>query len=156
MVVLPPSLESTIHFLKRDPLYDTVKVFENRMEDLKNVPKTNATLDRKDVMIEDFRGKESSLDTNGFVYMNLDSGMSAEDFDETSKILGMYLPQLSEAVRKLLGADRIQIYDFTVSSFPLRRLRLSSCRFASDMPLIRLSIPRPFWATTGSQQMQHT
>ncbi|MCJ1397979.1 hypothetical protein MMC11_001175 [Xylographa trunciseda] len=109
-----------MYFLKRDPLYDSEKVYEIRRKDLKtNVPITNADMEKVEgIPIRNMRGMSPSIAKNGFCCMNLETGLQPEDFQKRPKIIDEYLPQLTQAVKASLGADRIQMYDFIVSLFP--------------------------------------
>lgn len=131
------TVQSSMHFLKRDPLYDSVKPYESRRKDWTHMPKTNAMLEEEDVTIQDIRGTHLSLATHGFSCMNLETELSPEDFQQPSKVAAVYLPQLAQAVKASLGADRIQIYDFTVCLSPRHGLKLIAHSAASDI----LTIP---------------
>ena len=108
-----------MYFLKRDPLYFSEKVYEIRRKDLKTaVPITNADKERiEDIPINDMRGMSLSLAKHGFCYANMEFDLQPEDFQKRSMVIDKYLPQLTQAVKTLLGASRIQIYDFIVFSF---------------------------------------
>lgn len=118
--MIPSStIRSSIHFLKRHSLYDTEKVYEHRRPEWTHIPETNAMMQKvEDIPIQDMRGVESSLDTHGFFCMNLENSLTAEDFQDSAKVMEGYLPQLTEAIKKTLNADRVQIFDFTVCILP--------------------------------------
>ncbi|CAM1505212.1 Fc.00g108490.m01.CDS01 [Cosmosporella sp. VM-42] len=71
----------------------------------------------------------------------MDTGLSAEGFQDSSQVMEGYLPQLTEAIKASLGADRIQIYDFTVRILQQHRRKLiyrSSERDILTIPLLQL------------------
>ncbi|KAI0126144.1 hypothetical protein BJ170DRAFT_685386 [Xylariales sp. AK1849] len=107
------AVQSSIHFLTRDPLFDTVKPYDRRGEGLPDRLKTNATLEVKKVSIQDAREVESSLSTHGFFRLKLDTELEPEDFQDSHKVANVYLPQLAQALQTSLGASRVQIFDFT-------------------------------------------
>lgn len=78
--------------------------------------KSNAITESCNVSIEDIRGREQEFDfkKNGFCISSLSSGMTAAEFDDDSKVKAVYLPEVGDKVKKLLGATRVQIYDYTV------------------------------------------
>lgn len=117
MVVIEPgsSVLSSIEFLHRHPLYDVEKVYEHRRKDWPHVPPTNAIMHRvESIPIQNIRGMHCSLSDQGFYYMKLKTHLQADDFQDTTVLAEQYLPQLTEAVRKSLGAARIQAYDIAV------------------------------------------
>jgi hypothetical protein len=113
-------VQSSMYFLKRDPLYNSEKVYEIRRKNLKtSVPITNADMEKVEgIPIHNLRGMNPSIEEHGFCCMNLETTLQPEDFQERSKIVDEYLPQLSKAVKAKLGTDRIQIYDFIVFRYP--------------------------------------
>ncbi|KAJ3544431.1 hypothetical protein NM208_g3055 [Fusarium decemcellulare] len=108
------TLQSSMYFLRRDPLYDSEKVYEIRRKELKaGIPRTNADLEKVEgICIQNMRGMNPSLAEHGFCCMNLDTNLQPEDFQNESRIVEEYFPKLTQAVKASLGADRIQIYDF--------------------------------------------
>ena len=151
------TVRSSISFLQRDPLYDSEKPYEHRREDWPNVPPTNAKMERlEDIPIHNMRGMDLSIATHGFFCMNLRTGLSPEDFQQSSKIVEEYFPQLTQALKASLNADRIQIYDFTVYLLPQLGLKLIFCSDASDTPTIPASRLSATLMVSDSQPLRRT
>ena len=150
-------VQSTISFLERDPLYDSEKPYEHRRDDWTDVPTTNAKMERlDDIPIQNMRGRDLSIATNGFFCLNLETGLSAEDFQQSSKIVEEYFPRLTQALKASLNADRIQIYDFTVRLLPRPRHKLISFSAASDIPTIPALRLLAMLMVSDSQHLRRT
>ncbi|KAK0726509.1 hypothetical protein B0T21DRAFT_403531 [Apiosordaria backusii] len=115
MAVADP-VQSWMYFLQRDPKFETERVYElRRQKPTKKVPQTNMILEKvEDIPIHDVRPQleECSFDTTGFFLLDMDTGLVAEDFDERSKVMAVFLPQLAAAVKEKLNASRVQIFDY--------------------------------------------
>ncbi|KAK6334500.1 hypothetical protein TWF730_003714 [Orbilia blumenaviensis] len=108
-------VQSSLYFLQRDPIYRAEKVYELRRSHDPKIPRTNMRLDKiEGIDIDDVRGQNCSLATNGFFLLNLGSTITAEDFDDRSKVTQSFFPQLAGAVKSSLGASRIQIFDYAL------------------------------------------
>ena len=71
----------------------------------------NFELEAKSVVIENVRGKEDSLslDTTGFQFYKHTSKLTTFDNDE--EIRRVYFPESIELIKKLTGANRVEIFD---------------------------------------------
>ena len=130
------SVHSSLFFLKRDPRYDSEKVYDVRRKYASKMPRTNVQLDLvKDIEIQDMRDKECSLTTNGFFLLNFGSKMQAEDFQERSTLQGIFFPQLAHAIKQSLNASRIQIFDYTVRPQIHSIPKLKFYSYANGIPI---------------------
>ncbi|KAM0441229.1 hypothetical protein ACHAPT_000536 [Fusarium lateritium] len=108
-------VQSSLYFLRRDPIYRAEKVYEVRRSHDPELPRTNMQLDKiEDISIDDVRHEQCSLDTNGFFLLNVDARMTAQDFEERPKVTKLFLPRLAHAVKSSLGATRVQIFDYAL------------------------------------------
>jgi hypothetical protein len=112
------SVLSSIHFLQRDPLYDSEKVFELKFDPPSGLPKSNMRLEKRDgIKIHDIRDQEAqySFTRNGFSIMRADFGMPAKAFYEEHLLRQKYFPKLAHTVKEHLGASQVRIFDYNVS-----------------------------------------
>lgn len=115
-------VQGSIHFLKRDPLYEEEKLYTMRYSTSDDVPRTNSQHEeRHGIPIEDIRGHllDFSIAKNGFMITQLDSdgGMTYDDFAVHDKIINLYLPSVARKLREVLNARHALIYEHTVSTF---------------------------------------
>lgn len=112
------TLQGSMYFLERLSLYNTEKPYELRYTPAPDQPKTNMKLEKADCLtMTNIRGREDdfSFRNNGFALVHLDSKMRPEDFEVRSKVIKQYLPIVADTVKEILGAQRVQIFDYVVS-----------------------------------------
>lgn len=114
--ILQP-IQISIYFLERSERWLKEKPFLLDYTPEPPAIKSNVTVQRQDIMIEDIRGREHefSYAKNGFCILRLGCAMEAAEFGDDAKIKEIYLRDVGESVKKALGATRVQIYDYTVS-----------------------------------------
>lgn len=108
---------SDLWFLERNVIYDTEKVYELKYDPPQGLPKSNMKLEKKPaISIQDIRGNERnySFERNGFTIMNIGNNMAIDEYEDEGKLKENYFPKLAFAVRDLLKADRVQIFDYVV------------------------------------------
>lgn len=73
----------------------------------------NVKSEEKSVVIENLRGKEDSvsLDTAGFQFYKHASKHTTFDNDE--EIRSEYYPESTELIKKLTGASRVELFDYS-------------------------------------------
>jgi hypothetical protein len=64
--------------------------------------------------IEDGRGRPSSLDENGFVFVEHPTRVS--DFLDRAELEKVYYPEVAALIARLSGAKRVQVFDHTLRS----------------------------------------
>lgn len=89
------------------------------------VPKSNFVIDYyPGIEIRNLRTADLSFQKNGITMAELDGCMPKQDFDNEAKIEDFYLPQVHAALRKVLGAEEVYIFDYMVrkreASFPFQ------------------------------------
>ncbi|KAL3426804.1 hypothetical protein PVAG01_00313 [Phlyctema vagabunda] len=107
-------VRTTMNFLAREELYKYEKPYLLIFEPPEGFPRTNIRLDkRKDVILEDIRGREDkfSLAQHGFQLLKIESSLRAQDFEDDQQVTSTYLPEVAEALRKLLNASRVQVFE---------------------------------------------
>lgn len=111
-------VETSINFLTRDELYEHEKPFQLKYHVAQGIPTTNMRLQRQEsIKISSMRGQERdfSLDKNGFTVLKMDKEIPYEDFSNPAGIKG-YLDMVAEQLRTRLGADKVQVYQYVVST----------------------------------------
>ncbi|KXS94833.1 hypothetical protein AC578_3668 [Pseudocercospora eumusae] len=116
------TITSRINFLARDPIYEHEKPYNLKFDPPKGQPYTNIKADTRDTCIEDIRGREQNfrMETQGFAVLSLeDDGeegttMAYEDFDDRTKCQDVYCKQVAEGLKRMLGASRVQIFEYVV------------------------------------------
>lgn len=126
MIETPSIVSTSMHFLKRNPLYSTTKPYSLRFEPPSGFARSNITLERlEDLKIEDCRPSVSSfsLSQQGFEIMPLHTQMAYVDFEDDSIIVDIYLREIADALQQLFGASHVQIFEHTVrkrhAEFPI-------------------------------------
>lgn len=111
------AVNSSVYFLERSELWESEKPFLFDYAPEPPALKSNATVEREDITVEDTRGRESDFtyEKNGFFLLQHDFSMEATDFDDDKKVKEVYLRQVGDLVKEALGASRVQIYDYIVS-----------------------------------------
>ena len=111
-------VQTSVYFLERSDRWLKEKPFLLDYTPAPPATKSNATVEREAITIEDIRGREHEFTyaRNGFCILPLDCGMEAEEFGDDNKISEIYLREVGESVKTALGAARVQIYDYTVSA----------------------------------------
>ncbi|KAL9609322.1 MAG: hypothetical protein Q9167_005909 [Letrouitia subvulpina] len=110
-------IKSSIRFLSRDHRYSSEKPYTLRFTPNIQFPRSNIeTENRNDVAIDDIRGREGdfTLERNGFTIMPLETKLSYDDFDDETKVVDIYLREVADEVRNLLGAKKVQILEHIV------------------------------------------
>lgn len=94
-----------MYFLRRDPVYGSEKVYEIRRKDTTDEPRTNMRIEKvKSIPIYNMPNENCSFATHGFFCLDFECGMEAEDFQHKSKVTGIYLSQLTQAIKTSLNA----------------------------------------------------
>jgi hypothetical protein len=111
---------TSMYLLERDVLWKTVKPYDLKFNPPAGFPKTNAVLRRYDnIQVEDIRGRENefSIQKNGFELIRLEAPLTLQDFEggDHNKLTEHYFKPLANALKALLKAQRVQIFDFQVS-----------------------------------------
>ena len=116
-------VESSIHFLTRDKVYEHEKPYQLKYVAAEGIPTTNIRLEKQEpVKISSIRGQERqfSLEQNGFTVLKMDKEMPYDDFSNPAGVK-QYLNMVAEQLKMRLGADKVQVYQYTVSSWKILR-----------------------------------
>jgi len=121
-----PAFAATIMHLQPDPKYIAEKPYFLDYEAPKDTPKSNTVLDPiTNIPIYDIRGRESdfTIEANGFCLLKFDPGLKHEEYYDDSKVRQIFLKNAAAAAKQLLGASRVQIFDYGVrkrqTDFPI-------------------------------------
>ena len=116
-----------MHFLTRDIMYEKEKPFQLKYAPEVGIPKTNFRLEKQDpITISNIRGREQqfSFQRNGFAVLKMDKEVPYEDFSDPEGIR-RYLEAVSENLKVVLGANKVQPFQYVVRLYlhvsPLNR-----------------------------------
>ncbi|KAI9733661.1 MAG: hypothetical protein M1834_003263 [Cirrosporium novae-zelandiae] len=118
-------LQAAMHFLTRDPLFDSEKPYSMRYPPQGDLPQSNIKREKHLLEIHNMRQRLDDLkfEQCGFGMMNMDSDMSYDDFNDGSKITSVYLQEIGEAMKRTLNAKHVYVIDYAVrrrhSEFPI-------------------------------------
>ncbi len=76
--------------------------------------RSSGTEERRSVEIESGRGKEFSLDENGFVLV--DHATAVKDFFDAEELKRVYYPEVEALIKRVAGARRVVVFDHTLRS----------------------------------------
>ena len=111
-------VESSMHFLTRDELYEHEKPYQLKYAAPDGVPRTNLRLEKKQpIRISNIRDQEQQLsfEKNGFTVLKMDKDIPYDDFFNPTGIR-RYLEAVAERLKVALGADRVQVFQYLVRS----------------------------------------
>lgn len=114
-------VETSMSFLARDALYDHEKPYRLRYAAEEGIPTTNLRHEKYNpIKINNIRGREQnfSFERNGFAVLKMDEEMSYHDFNNP-KSIQRYLEVVCESLKALLGAEKVQAYQYSVESVHL-------------------------------------
>lgn len=152
------TVQASIYFLTKNVRFQTEKPYAFRFP-VETVQQTNMEMERRDsISITDMRGSESnfSMETNGFVVLNLESGMAYDDFHDSERV-SAYFRELEALLKSHLGASHVEVFRHGVGSFtgactPTHGtiVELIGCRSCASVTLISQS-PQERGMTTTNQ-----
>jgi hypothetical protein len=107
---------SSINFIVPQQNDSEDKPYQLKYEPPEGFPATNIVSEERTVKLEDVRGHEDnfSVARNGFAIVHLEDRMAYEDYDDQQLVQQVYFKQVAEAVKELLGASRVQIFEHVV------------------------------------------
>ena len=114
-------VESSLHFLTRDNVYEHEKPYQLRYKAAKEIPATNIRLEKQEsIKISSIRGQERQLsfEKNGFTVLKMDQEVPYDDFSTPAGVT-RYLNMVAEQLKKRLGAEQVQVYQYVVSTWKL-------------------------------------
>lgn len=112
-------VESSMHFLMRDELYEHEKPYQLKYAAAEGIPTSNFRLEKQEpIQINSIRGREQdfSFDKNGFAVLKIDEDMPYDDFSDPEGIR-RYLNIVASSLQKLLGADKVQVFQYVVRHY---------------------------------------
>jgi hypothetical protein len=106
-----------LHFLKRDPKYDTIKPYTCRFDTQGKFPYTNIENVKHTVSVSNIRPilNEISLQRQGFSVMTIPPQMSYEDFNNDEIIRAVHIPHILTTFQNELKAVEIHVLDYRVT-----------------------------------------
>lgn len=109
-------VETSLHFLTRDKLYEHEKPYQLKYTAAKGIRTTNIRLEKKEsIKISSMRGQERwlSFEKNGFTMLKMDNEIPYDTFSSSTSVQ-KYLDMVAEQLKIRLGADKVQVYQYTV------------------------------------------
>ncbi|KAH8821381.1 hypothetical protein F5884DRAFT_84977 [Xylogone sp. PMI_703] len=119
------SVNAILGYLADEELYLDEKPYCLKFEAPAGLSRSNIQVEHHLQTIEDIRGREKdfTLDKNGFTLVSFDTRMAYEDFSNENKIVSVYLAEAAEIVQRLVGAFRVQIFEYVIrkqhNAFPI-------------------------------------
>jgi len=112
----------SLHFLKRDPKYATIKPYTCRFDTQGKFPYTNIENVENTVPVSNIRPilNEISLQRQGFSVMTIPSQMSYEDFNNDEIIRAVHIPHILTTLQNELKALEIHVLDYRVTYSAIR------------------------------------
>lgn len=123
-------LYGVLHFLDRNPKYDSEKPYTVRYDTEGKFPYTNIENVRERIQIHDLRDggtdlpERFSLDKNGFTIITIPDEMSYDEFNDDEVMRAKHLPKVLTTVQRNLKAGKIHVLDYRVCPL-VQRTRLS-------------------------------
>ncbi|KAH7400429.1 methyltransferase [Cadophora sp. MPI-SDFR-AT-0126] len=112
-----PAVQSNVHFLARDSVYEKEKPNTLRYPSEDDLPQTNFRVEKhEDITFHDIRGQESSFsyEKNGFTIAHLDSKMAYTDFANSEMIKNVFLKEVSTMLQSVLEATTVQALEYII------------------------------------------
>jgi hypothetical protein len=152
---MPGRILTTTHFLKKDELYNHEKPYSLRFTPPEGFPRANIKLDRHEVEIEDVRNtRDLNFDTDGIAITKFESKMSYDDYDDDDVVKDVYLREVADHLRKILGAEHVQIFEHTVrkrhETFPISTGEPYRYNQPTSIAHIDTTVP---WAVAMARQL---
>lgn len=147
---------TTINFIQRDELYLEEKPYLLTYEAPQGFPRTNIKLDERVVAVEDIRGHENefTINKNGFTIMQVNTKLSYEDFNDDALVKQVYLKEVAEALKSLLGASRVQVFEHIVRKrHPLFPISTGQPYLYNQPTSIAHIDTTPEWSSTMAERL---
>jgi hypothetical protein len=112
------SVIGTLHFLPRDPLFETEKPYSIQYTPHGDIPQTNVYQDIvKGVKVSNLRPILDSLDfsKDGMIVRDFKTAMSYEDFAIPEAVRNIYVPEIRELLKREMGVPNVAILEYLVS-----------------------------------------
>ncbi len=107
-------VESTLGFLARNKMYDTVKPYSLRFDPPDDSPRHNLRTEERPVLIHDARPLKPALDEHGFALTTFPTKMSYTDYADHRKIEDVYARELQTHLKQLFEARHVRVIDYVV------------------------------------------
>ena len=112
------SIQSTMYYLEKLPLYETEKPYTMRYLPEDGIPQSNFQRCEKSISVTNMRWPDVgqfSFDEYGFELIELHSKMSYDDFWDAEKIHNVYVQEVRDSIKKAIGAKFVWVLDYAVS-----------------------------------------
>jgi len=116
---------SSVHFFDASSPRRYEKPYQLKFEGPDDFPTTNIATKEYDQKFVDIRGREAdfSVARHGFTIMRLEETLTHADYDDDGQVQRVYLKQVADGLKELLGASRVQIFEHVVSDPQPNRAR---------------------------------
>ena len=118
---IQPSLVASLHFLARDPKYDTVKPYTVRFDPKGKFPHTNIQNVKHDVKLFNLRlvlessSEQITWDRHGFQVIKTHNDMTYEDFNDEHILGAVHIPHVLSRLQTKLRAKNVYFLNYTAS-----------------------------------------
>lgn len=110
------SVNATLGYLADEELFLQERPYCLKFEAPTGLRRSNIQVDHRLQTIEDIRSRaeDFTIDKNGFTLIPFETKMTYQDFSDESKIISVYLAEAAELLQQLVGAFRVQIFEYVV------------------------------------------
>ncbi|KAJ4402239.1 hypothetical protein N0V85_005349 [Neurospora sp. IMI 360204] len=117
-MMAPNPVESQLGFLKRNPIYDTVKPYSLRYDPEDGTPRQNIETEMVTVTINDARPLRPTIEQQGFALTSVPTAMTYHDFFDHDKIERVYAAELQSHLKTFFNVPHVRVIDYAVSLHP--------------------------------------
>ncbi|CCC14294.1 hypothetical protein SMACR_12810 [Sordaria macrospora] len=107
-------IESQLGFLKRNPIYNTVKPYSLRYDPEDGTPRQNIETDMVPVTINDARSLRPTIEQHGFALTSIPTAMTYDDFFNQDKIDRVYAAELQSHLKTFFNVPHVRVIDYAV------------------------------------------
>lgn len=112
------SVHATLGLLSHSEIFRHERPYCLKFEAPEGLRRSNIQTEYHERVIEDIRGheKDFNIDRNGFALVPFHTRMAYEDFENEDKIVAVHMPEVAGVLQRLVGAFRVQIFEYVASA----------------------------------------
>ncbi|UKZ96366.1 uncharacterized protein TrAFT101_011162 [Trichoderma asperellum] len=121
-----PTIESSMYYLDRVPLYDTEKPYSMRYLPEEDIPQSNYVKVKHPISVRSIREPGAGpfrIEQCGFQIINIHSKLTYDEFWDNERVQSVYIPEVKQALKLETGAKYVHVLDYAVrkrhESFPV-------------------------------------
>ncbi|KAK6449910.1 hypothetical protein FP744_10006160 [Trichoderma asperellum] len=121
-----PTIESSMYYLDRVPLYDIEKPYSMRYLPEEDIPQSNYVKVKHPISVRSMRELGVGpfrIEQCGFQIINIHSKLTYDEFWDNERVQSVYIPEVKQALKLETGAKYVHVLDYAVrkrhESFPV-------------------------------------